>query len=123
MNGDGKDVGAALTARVRRVCGEGAAERRWTLTRLCDDLGLVVDLQRASQAAPLRYQQVLDGRRLALALWLFELAIACGCHGLVDFAPTLLAALPGVDGSAFAELLARTMAAAQTAHAVAGGTR
>ena len=120
-------VGAELLARVRTVCGERGGRRAWTLARLCDELGLVVDLQRASRSCPRVYRAVLDGRRLALALWLFELAVACACHGMRDFAPTLLGALPEVDGRALGRLLAETLDGGPEddgrAVAVAGGAR
>lgn len=123
-----------LLGRLDEVCGPRVGYgRRWTLSRVCRDLDLVVRLQRCAVAQPGPYRSLVDPRSLALALWLFELAVACACQGHREFAPKLLAALPHVSGGAFEPLLAELLGADGTsdgavvrrgaASAVVGGAR
>ena len=90
-----------LEGRVARAVALLWRERRGPpLVALCRDLDLVVDLQRCARHHPAR----LDALRLhhgrALSLWLFGVALGCAGFGLLEEAPRLLDAIPGVDAGA-----------------------
>ena len=70
------------------------------LAALCRDLDLVVDLQRRACQQPDRLAALCDRHCGALELWLFGVALGCAGFGLLDEAPRLLNAIPGIDAGA-----------------------
>lgn len=70
------------------------------LSALCRDLDLVVDLQRCAQQEPERLAALQRQHAGALELWLFGVALGCAGFGLVDEAPGLLDAVPGIAAGA-----------------------
>ena len=67
------------------------------MQQLCDELDLVVDLQQLAIFDKPAYRAFIHGRQTALALWLYEMAVAAAAQGWREFAPTLMSALPEID--------------------------
>lgn len=80
--------------------------RPWTLSRLCDAVELVVDLQHLALVDGVAYEAMTAPREVALRVWVYELLLAAAAMGFDSVAPTLLDALPGVDMSGYQGLLA-----------------
>ena len=70
------------------------------LSALCRDLALVVDLQRCAQQEPERLAALQRQHAGTLELWLFGVALGCAGFGLLDEAPGLLHAVPGIAAGA-----------------------
>ena len=75
---------------------------------LCQDLDLVVDLQRCASEEPARMDALCERHRPTLELWLFGIALGCAGFGLHDEALGMLDAVQGIDagGGGRAALLA-----------------
>ena len=89
---------AALRTDLDRALAACWRRRRRDHRRLIDELELLTRCQHAALLWPRSYQRLVDDRERALALWLFDLALAVAAVGLQADAPALLDALPDVDG-------------------------
>ena len=103
------DFDVPLGRRVGRAVAQLWRPRRGPpLAALCRDLDLVVDLQRCAQQRPDRLAALSHRHGGTLELWLFGVALGCAGFGLLEEAPRLLDAIPGIDAGADgrAEMLA-----------------
>lgn len=123
MVGSGFSRGGVAERFERELVVSVSQSRRWTLSRVCEVVDLIVDLQQLAISDRGRYDGLLEGRQTQVRVWLYELLVAATALGFNEVAPVLIDALPGVDMGSYERLLYELGALSAPLLAVSGGQR